>query len=105
MNSRVLLGVTFGTTLLFASAFSAGATQIVPAPNFHGDTTTTSFGGTVNGTASAAGPWTAEIYANANEGLQLDVSLEFVDLEMVVAAPDGSVYRNDDRSPSDLKPL
>ena len=43
-----------------------------------------------------AGRWVAEVFAGQGECLRLFVSQEFTDLETVVVAPNGSVYRNDD---------
>jgi hypothetical protein len=54
-------------------------------------------GGTVNGSGISAGPWTAELFASAGQCLHLNVTQQNRDLEMVVVAPNGAVYRNDDR--------
>jgi hypothetical protein len=55
------------------------------------------------GTASA-GVYTIDVFAGAGECVRLDVTTQPADLELVVVAPDGTVYRNDDR-PGDLRPL
>jgi hypothetical protein len=55
-------------------------------------------------------PWVINVYAGAEDCLRLDVTrpapmTEPDDLELVVIAPDGNVYRNNDRSASNLRPL
>jgi hypothetical protein len=46
------------------------------------------------------------LFAKTNNCLRLDVEVETEDLEMVVVAPDGTVFRNDDRNaPTDRRPL
>jgi hypothetical protein len=37
--------------------------------------------------------------------VRLDVISEFTDLEIVVVAPNGTVFRNDDRTGTDARPL
>ncbi|HMR34260.1 MAG TPA: hypothetical protein PKA13_22230 [Geminicoccaceae bacterium] len=61
-------------------------------------------GATLAGNGLSAGPWTAEIFGGANECLRLDVVAQTVDLEIVAIAPNGTVFRNDDR-PGSLLPL
>src|SRR4051812_41902905 len=95
--NRVLYGVALGTALLCSYALPTSATQIF--------TSNATVGGTVNGFNSSAGPWTAEIFAVANECLRLDVLTEVNDLEIVAVAPNGTAFRNDDRSSTDHRPL
>src|SRR4051794_13475271 len=98
MDNRTLLGVAFGAALLCASSLPAGATQIF--------TSNSTIGATVNGFGGTAGPWTAEIFSSGNECLRLDVTTEVDDLELVAVAPNGNVYRNDDRNgATDRRPL
>lgn len=54
--------------------------------------------GTVTNAANNNDPFEIQVYARAGECLRLEVtqSLQRVDLEMVVRAPNGSIYRNDD---------
>lgn len=54
-------------------------------------------GGTVNGSGVSAGPWTAELFASAGQCLHLNVTQQDQDYEMTVVAPNGTVFRNDDR--------
>ncbi|MFA5354344.1 MAG: hypothetical protein WC291_08945 [Thermodesulfovibrionales bacterium] len=61
--------------------------------------------GTVMSFSPSAGNWVANVFAAPNECLRLDVTLEGADLEMVVIAPNGTVYRNDDRTATDNRPL
>jgi hypothetical protein len=55
--------------------------------------------------------WTAEVFARDGECLRLDLTKPvapddpFRDFELVVIEPNGVVFRNDDRSASDLRPL
>jgi len=44
----------------------------------------------------SAGRWVAEVFAAEGQCLRLFVSQQFADLETVVVAPNGAVYRNDD---------
>jgi hypothetical protein len=59
---------------------------------------------TIFSTAGSASPFTINVFAGTGECVRLDVAVQPTDLEMVVVAPDGSVYRNDDR-PGDTRPL
>lgn len=52
-----------------------------------------------------AEPFVLQVYSNAGQCLRLDVSVQDKDLEMVVVSPNGTVWRNDDRGPGNLKPL
>jgi len=52
-----------------------------------------------------AGVWNINVFARAGNCVRLDVISQSHDLEMVVVAPDGSVYRNDDRTVGDTRPL
>lgn len=56
--------------------------------------------GTVTNPASNNDPFEIQVYAAANQCLRLEVtqSVQNIDLEMVVRAPNGSIYRNDDGS-------
>lgn len=93
--------------ILSASAMSAAATQMFDASVSSCGTTNCSavvFGGTLAGNGTSSGPWTAEIFGGANECLRLDVTAQGVDLEIVAVAPNGAVFRNDDR-PGSLLPL
>lgn len=49
-------------------------------------------------------PFTTQIFVNTGNCLRLDVTAQGDDMEMVVVATDGTVWRNDDRSGS-LLPL
>ena len=48
----------------------------------------------------SAGNFVINTFAASNECLRLDVSSQGADLEMIVIAPDGTVYRNDDSGDS-----
>jgi len=61
--------------------------------------------GTVLNFAPSAGNWDINVFAGANECVRLDVISQDTDLEMVVVAPNGTLFRNDDRTSTDLRPL
>ena len=50
-------------------------------------------------------PFTIALAGPENTCVRLDVVSETLDLEMVVAGPDATVWRNDDRVSGDLRPL
>ena len=52
--------------------------------------------GTVTQFGPTAQPWVAEIFADPGRCMRLAVTTEGVDLETVVRAPNGQVFRNDD---------
>jgi hypothetical protein len=65
----------------------------------------------LDGTILASGgvnhqPWTIDVYASQGQCLRLFVGLEDADSELVVVAPNGTVYRNDDvNGAADRRPL
>jgi hypothetical protein len=61
--------------------------------------------GTVSVSTPSPEPWVLSLFAAAGECLRLDVVTQDNDLEMVVAAPDGTVFVNDDRTGIDRRPL
>ena len=51
-------------------------------------------------------PWVGSIWADEGECLRVDLTaMTSGNLEMVVIAPNGTLYRNDNRSPSNSRPL
>ena len=52
--------------------------------------------GTVTQFGPSAQPWVAEVFSPAGRCLRLAVTTEPTDLEMVVRAPNGQVFRSDD---------
>lgn len=50
-------------------------------------------------------PFTLQVIGDVNSCLRLDLAGQEADMEMVVVAPNGAVYRNDNRSFGDLRPL
>lgn len=70
-----------------------------------------SFNGTVLKLSDVVGgtnvlPWIGQIWSEAGECLRIDLtSMTGGNLEMVVVSPNGTLYRNDNRSASNLKPL
>ena len=59
----------------------------------------------INANGDVAGPWVAEIFASQQQCLRLDVTQENVNTEIVAVSPSGLVFRNDDRSAADQRPL
>ncbi len=58
--------------------------------------------GTIKSFGTSAGKWVAEVFAKAGECFRLDVTGRLApdnhsNLEMVVVAPNGTVYRNDNK--------
>ena len=95
--------VGFFVALASAGALSVGqasATQIFhPSPNscVADNCNAVSLGGTVNSVVGGrAGPWTIEVFAGQNQCLRLSTTQtgSVANLELVVAAPNGNVYRN-----------
>ena len=106
---RMLLafGLISGT-LLLTPALSSAQTNIFD------DTVSTSnvingsslrIPGTVLSFGPSAGSFDINVFAGANECVRLDVISQDTDLEMVVVAPNGTLFRNDDRTSTDLRPL
>jgi len=60
--------------------------------------------GSLHGNGFDAQPWTTQVYAQAGECVRLFVTSSSFDAEMVVIAPDGEVFRDDDSGGS-LRPL
>jgi hypothetical protein len=61
--------------------------------------------GTVLSIPPSASTWVGKLFAAANECVRLDVDRQNADLRMVVVAPNGTIYRNDDRTATDFRPL
>jgi len=90
-------GLATASTELFDNTVSACTTAncsslVLPA-------TLLSFG------TVSAGNWVANVFATPGQCVRLDVVTQGTDLEMVVVAPNGIVFRNDDRAVGDLRPL
>jgi hypothetical protein len=54
------------------------------------------FGGTVHAFGPSANQWDAHVFAAPGECVRIALTSEFTDLETVVRAPNGTVFRNDD---------
>jgi len=52
-----------------------------------------------------ADPWVAQLYAEVGDCFRIDVFSQDTDLEATLISPSGTVWRNDDRSGTDLRPL
>ncbi len=63
-------------------------------------------GSILNHVGVSTHPWVAQIFKEVAPCMRLDVTFQDADLEIVAVAPDGAVYRNDDRAgANDLRPL
>lgn len=105
--------------MLIAFGLISGALLLTPGlsaaqSNIFDDTVSTCTGincsslripGTVLSFGPSAGNFDINVFAGANECVRLDVISQGTDLEMVVVAPNGTLFRNDDRSGGDLRPL
>ena len=88
-------GVVLGVALMVGTASATNMFTI-------GSTSTSINGGaraiqgTVSNVVTSNNPWTAELWAPAGRCLRIAVTAEGTDLETVVRAPNGQVFRNDD---------
>lgn len=98
MMKKTLLRTAFALAAMSAAAIPAGATNLM------GSTTSATISGTTFGFGPSSMPWTAEVYSGAGVCLRIAVTAQATDLETVVVAPNGTVYRDDDGGPG-LFPL
>ena len=102
LNSKIRHGV-FSKQKLLYSAFALAAMSVAAVPagatNLLGSTLSATISGTTFGFNGAAMPWTAEVYSLPNSCLRIAVTAQATDLEAVVVAPNGTVYRDDDGGP------
>jgi len=102
MFSKRSVGLAFGMAVLATSP--ALSQSLIFDPTVSSCTgincSSITIGGTVlNSAGLSASRWTVAVFANANECLRLDqvvMSGTGADDEMVVVAPNGDVFRNDD---------
>ena len=91
MKTALLRSAALAVCVFGASEAIAGG-EIFAPPN-----QAVTLGGTITSLGtSVAGKWVAEVFAGAGECLRVQVLTQFADLEAVVVAPDGTVFRNDD---------
>ena len=88
-------GIVLGVALMVGSAWATNMFTL-------GSTSTSINGsariiqGTVTGGLSNNQPWVAELWAPVGRCLRIALTAEGADLETVVRAPNGQVFRNDD---------
>ena len=88
-------GLVLGVALMVGSAWATNMFTV-------GSTSTSINGGartiqgTVQNTVGSNDPWTAELWTTEGRCLRIAVTAEGTDLETVVRAPNGQVFRNDD---------
>jgi hypothetical protein len=100
----------FGKSIVVA-AFAIGASTAIAStahstpvfdPSSSTCTTVNCSSETISGTFGALGapesalPWTVEIFAFAQRCLRVEITSQTRDLEIVVVAPNGTIFRNDD---------
>ncbi len=106
MRIRLLSSAVLALAAFGASEAFAGGEIFDPTV----DATSVANGGaviinaTVKSFPPSAGRWVAEVFAGAGECLRLAVTSQFADLEIVVVAPNGSAFRDDDGGGA-LRPL
>lgn len=109
--SRISTGVLIASALGVCSvprAANAGGPQIFDAgsPCTSINCEATSFTGSFSrNQAGQAEPFTLQVLTSATECIRLDIYAESQDVEMVLVSPSGRVWRNDDRSSNDTRPL
>jgi hypothetical protein len=89
-------------TTIMGAVLSVVALPALATPIY--TTGSTTILGTTFGFGPSAMPWVAEVFASNGQCLRLAVTNQATDLEMVVVAPNGTVYRDDD-SGGNLRPL
>jgi hypothetical protein len=99
------------------AALMVGPVLALAGDDIHDDTVSSCTGtncssvrlpGSVSASGVHANPWTINALARTGECVRFDLispPSPSPDMEMIVVAPNGTVFRNDDRSPTDLRPL
>jgi hypothetical protein len=106
MNFQRLAAPALSTLALVAS-LHAGATNLFDptvSTTTLLDGSSVRLDGTLNDTNGNSQPWTAELYAGFGECVRFFVTSTAFDAEMVVIAPNGTIFRDDDGGGS-LRPL
>lgn len=109
MTTQLFSRLAFATSILGALSVSgqyAAGGEIVD----YGPDTCTAINcnaATFNGIYTVTRPYVTQIYSAGGECVRIDVTASVVDLEAVLVAPNGLIWRNDDRQAGkvDLKPL
>jgi hypothetical protein len=108
MQRIPMAGLIALATLLLVPLPSSAQTNIfddTPSSCTGTNCSTLRIPGTLLNFSPSAGNWDINVFSFGGECIRLDVTSQGTDLEMVVVAPNGTVYRNDDRAISDLRPL
>ncbi|WP_028535678.1 hypothetical protein [Paludibacterium yongneupense] len=95
-----LAGTPASAGSILWTAPSACGTLNCDATILHANITTSSTnpGGSIE-------PFVIQVHGSPQYCTRLDVFQQNADMQMVVVAPDGTVWKNDDRVPGDLRPL
>jgi hypothetical protein len=108
MRRIPMAGLIALATLLVVPVLSSAQTNIfddTPSSCTGIDCSALRIPGTLLSFSPTAGNWDINVFSFGGECIRLDVISQNTDLEMVVVAPNGTVYRVDDRSIFDLRPL
>jgi hypothetical protein len=100
------LGILAGLGVL-ASTWAGASTNMSDASVNTGvkpDVGAVTINGSLHDTNGVAQPWTTQVYAQPGECLRLFVTTTNFDAKLVVLAPNGTVFRDDDSGGS-LRPL
>jgi hypothetical protein len=91
------LNTSYAADLIYEQPLNTCTTLNCNAVVLNGISLKNAFGNSIS--------YTSQVFASAGECIRLDVFSESADMKMVLVSPSGAVWRNDDRSPGDLRPL
>jgi hypothetical protein len=103
---RKRFGAVIALPLLTFAAHADASNVLDPSVSISGivNNSAVQLDGTIFAFGTSTGVYTVDVFADVGECVRLDVTAQPADLELVVVAPNGTVFRNDDR-PGDLRPL
>jgi hypothetical protein len=87
------VSAAIASTALSTTVFDPSSSTCT-TPNCSSEAISGTFGAL--GAAQSALPWTVEIFSFAQRCLRVEVTSQTADLEIVVVAPNGTIFRNDD---------
>jgi len=104
-GASVLRSIAAVTLCASANATSIYDPTVVATPSINGSSV--QLDGNIFADCCSQEPWTFEAFGSAGECLRFDLSaiVQPIDYEIVVVAPDGGVYQNNNRVGTDTRPL